>query len=68
MLSKTEIEFLKNPESFEAGYIRVMRHRIKSKSEAFRAQIALLQDCGALVGIGVTETVTLQKSVTANRA
>jgi hypothetical protein len=48
MLSKTEIEFLKNPERFDAGYSRVMRHRIKTKAEEFRAQIALLQGCGAL--------------------
>lgn len=57
MLSKTEMEFLKNPEGFDAGYTRVMRHRIKTKAEEFRAQIALLQGCGALAGngLGVTE-------------
>ena len=56
MLSKTEIEFLKNPESFDAGYSRVMRHRIKTKAENFRAQIALMQGCGALEGNGLNVT------------
>ena len=57
MLSKTEIEFLKNPQSFSADYRRVMRHRVKTKAEEFRAQIALLQGCGALGvnGLSVTE-------------
>jgi len=45
MLSKTEIEFLKNPERFGADYRRVMRHRVKAKAEEFRAQITLLQGC-----------------------
>ena len=56
MLSKTEIEFLKNPQSFSADYSRVMRHRIKIKAEDFRAQIALLQGCGALGGNGLSVT------------
>ena len=55
MLSKTEMEFLKNPESFDAGYTRVMRHRIKAKFEAFRAQIALLEGYDGLAGASVTE-------------
>jgi hypothetical protein len=56
MLSKTEIEFLKNPERFDADYRRVMRHRVKAKAEEFRAQIALLQGCGALEGNGLSVT------------
>ena len=56
MLSKTEIEFLKNPQSFSADYSRVMRHRIKAKAEDFRVQIALLQGCGALEGNGLSVT------------
>ena len=57
MLSKTEIEFLNNPQEFNADYSRVMRHRIKIKTEEFPAQIALLQGCGALEdnGLSVTE-------------
>ena len=57
MLSKTEIEFLKNPTRFDADYRRVMRHRVKAKAEEFRAQIALLQGCEALGvnGLSVTE-------------
>ena len=74
MLSKTEIEFLKNPQSFSADYSRVIRHRVKVKAEDFRAQIALLQGCGALGGnelsvINVTKTVTsIQKIVMIIRA
>jgi len=51
------MEFLKNPKKFDADYSRVMRHRIKIKAEEFRAQIALLQGCGALGvnGLSVTE-------------
>ena len=56
MLSKTEIEFLKNPERFGADYRRVMRHRVKAKAEEFRAQITLLQGCGALEGNGLSVT------------
>jgi len=56
MLSKTEIEFLKNPQGFNADYSRVMRHRIKTKAEDFRAQIALLQGYGALEGNGLNVT------------
>ena len=56
MLSKTEIEFLKNPERFDADYRRVMRHRIKTKAENFRAQIALLQEFRALEGNGLSVT------------
>ena len=41
MLSKMEMEFLKNPQKFDADYSRVMRHRIKTKAEEFGAQIAL---------------------------
>jgi hypothetical protein len=56
MLSKTEIEFLKNPKKFDTDYSRVMRHRIKTKAEEFRAQIALLQQCGAFEGNGLSVT------------
>ena len=56
MLSKTEIEFLKNPERFDANYRRVMRHRVKAKTEEFRAQIALLQGYMPLEGKGLSVT------------
>jgi hypothetical protein len=56
MLSKTEIEFLKNPEGFGADYRRVMRHRVKAKAEEFRVQIALLQGYGAFEGTGLSVT------------
>jgi hypothetical protein len=56
MLSKTEIEFLNNPQKFNSDYSRVMRHRIKIKAGEFHAQIALLQGCKALEGNGLSVT------------
>ena len=50
-----EIKFLKNPESFEL-ITALMRHRVKTKAEEFRAQIALLQGCGAFAGNGLSVT------------
>ena len=51
MLSKIELEFLKSPENFDADYRRVLRHRVNSKVQELREEIALLQKCG----FGVTE-------------
>ena len=71
MLSKTEIEFLNNPQKFDADYSRVMRHRIKIKTEEFHAQIALLQGREAFedTGLSVTENCNgITNIVTANRA
>jgi hypothetical protein len=42
MLSKTELEFLKAPETFEADYSRTLRFRIKSKVEKIKSEVALL--------------------------
>jgi hypothetical protein len=51
MLSKIELEFLKAPENFEADYRRALRHRIKSKVETIKTEIALLE----AHGLSVTE-------------
>ena len=51
MLSKIELEFLKSPESFDADYCRVLRHRIKSKAQRIKSEIALLE----AYGVSVTE-------------
>jgi hypothetical protein len=60
-----------SPQSFSADYSRVMRHRIRTKTEEFRSQIALLQGCGALgdnrLSVtencnGVTEYCNVKKS------
>jgi hypothetical protein len=51
MLSKIELEFLKSPESFAPDYRRVLRHRVNSKIQEVREEMALLQKCG----FGVTE-------------
>ena len=51
MLSKSELEFLKSPESFSADYSRVLRHRIKAKSAELRDELALL----AGSGLNITE-------------
>jgi hypothetical protein len=46
MLSKIELEFLKSPQSFNADYGRVLRHRIKAKTAKMRDEISLLADAG----------------------
>ena len=51
MLSKAEMEFLKNPEKFDGVYRRVLRHRINVKSVQIREHAMLLQG----VGLNVTE-------------
>ena len=51
MLSKTELEFLKAPQNFVADYRRALRHRIKSKVETIKSEIALLE----AHGVSVTE-------------
>ena len=49
MLSKTELEFLKAPQNFVADYRRALRHRIKSKVETIKSEIALLEAHGVSV-------------------
>ena len=64
MLSKIELEFLKSPESFDADYSRVLRHRVNSKVRELREEMELLQkwdfgvtgDCN-----GVTEFSTVSR-------
>ena len=51
MLSKAEMEFLKNPEKFDANYRYVLRHHIKAKSAQMREHAILLQG----VGLNLTE-------------
>ena len=51
VLSKIELEFLKSPESFDLNYRRVLRHRIRSKAQQMKSEIALLE----AYGISVTE-------------
>jgi hypothetical protein len=58
MLSKMEIEFLKSPQDFGPNYRRVLRHRVNSKAQRIRQEIALLERCGFSVTEncnGVTE-------------
>ena len=51
VLSKAEMEFLKNPEKFDGVYRRVLRHRINVKSVQMREHAMLLQG----IGLNVTE-------------
>ena len=46
MLSKTELEFLKSPEKFSADYARVLRHRIKAKTDQLHSELSLLDRSG----------------------
>ena len=52
MLSKSEIEYLKNPESVDANYARVLKHRIRGKMQALRAELSVLNAAGF---VSVTE-------------
>ncbi len=49
MLSETEIEFLKNPQSFDANYSKALRHRIRAKIEGLREELRLLENAGFMV-------------------
>ena len=49
MLSKNELKFLEDPESFDPGYSRVLRHRIKAKKAELIKQLAFLDDSGLSV-------------------
>ena len=51
MLSKAEIEFLKNPEKFDTDYRYVLRHRVKVKSAQMCEHAIMLQG----VGLNLTE-------------
>jgi hypothetical protein len=51
MLSKIEHEFLKSPEKFNADYRRILRHRVKSKVQKIRSDMAFLE----AHGVSVTE-------------
>ena len=58
MQSKIELEFLKSPESFDADYRRVLRHRVNLKIQGLHEEMELLQKCGFSVTEncnGVTE-------------
>ena len=42
MLSKTEQEFLRNPDKFSPDYARSLRHRIKAKRAQIQDELSLL--------------------------
>ena len=44
MLSKNELKFLESPKSFDPGYSRVLRHRIKAKKAGLLKQLASLDN------------------------
>jgi hypothetical protein len=65
VLSKIELEFLKSPESFDADYRRVLRHRVNSKVRELREEMELLQkwDFGVTGNCnGVTELLRSAES------
>jgi hypothetical protein len=69
MLSKIEFEFLKSPESFDADYRRVLRHRLRAKIKALECELPLLEAHGFSVMEscnGITEFCNNQQSL--NRA
>ncbi len=65
MLSKTELEFLRSPESFSPSYAKVLRSRVKSKTKAFNEERALMAKAGLVTENcnRVTETCNLKISL-----
>lgn len=48
MLSKIELEFLRNPEHFNSDYSYVIKHRLKGKIRSLQGELALLGNAGFL--------------------
>jgi hypothetical protein len=48
LLSRTEMEFLKEPERFDANYTKALRHRIRGRVEGLREELGLLERAGYL--------------------
>ena len=46
MLSRTELNYLKSPESFNADYQRILRYRIKAKVQRLKVILPLLDKSG----------------------
>jgi hypothetical protein len=48
LLSKIELEFLKNPEHFSSDYSYVIKHRLKGKIRSLQEDLTLLSNAGFL--------------------
>ncbi len=48
MLSQKEVEYLRSPESFDAAYAYVLKHKIKTKIRTLDEELALLRSAGLL--------------------
>ena len=48
MLSRSELEFLKAPDSFNPDYSRTLKHRIRGKVQALQEELRLLEIAGFL--------------------
>ena len=49
MLSRTELEFLKNPRDFDANYTKSLRHRLHKKVELLQDELRILEKAGFVV-------------------
>jgi hypothetical protein len=49
MLSKVEIEFLKNPEVFDVKYSKSLRHRLRKKARLLCSELELLEEAGKAI-------------------
>ena len=65
MLSQAEIEYLRNPESVDASYSYVLKHRIKQKVTNLQKELALLNKAGFLQ-LGV-RTLTENSTICQNQ-
>jgi hypothetical protein len=49
MLSRAEIEFLRNPSNFDANYSKSLRCRLNKKVKTLRQEMQLLEEAGFVV-------------------
>jgi hypothetical protein len=68
MLSKTEIKFLENPETFEPNYRKVLKHRVNRKIRAFRHELYLMRSLGLVTENCNRVTENCNHEISSNQA
>jgi hypothetical protein len=67
MLSKTEMEFLENPEAFEPNYRKVLKHRVNHKMRALRRELDFLRSAGLVTENCNRVTETCNQEISSNQ-
>jgi hypothetical protein len=49
MLSRTELDFLRNPGDFDAKYAKSLRHRLNKKVKTLQDELEMLEEAGFVV-------------------